>query len=87
MTECTRAECAGKETHPARYHVYDDAVFNTSRMRGIEKLYDAFRDELHTAILEFGDIPYPTEFEPDENGIDDYREWYTTQVILQLLNP
>ena len=84
MRECKRMECAGKAIHPAGYHRYDDAVQNTSEMRGIEKLFERFFDEVCNSILDYGDMPYPMEYDSDSDAIADFRDWYAMAVIRKL---
>lgn len=85
---CLARDCAGTPEHPANFHRYDDAVISTSEMRAIEKRFERFFEEMHEAMVDEGDIPFPTEYEGEalaDGYFDEYRDWFTMQVIRKLI--
>lgn len=87
MANCERKACANLPMHPENFHSYDSAVMNTVEMRGIEKLFDAFYEKLDDAIRDFGDMPYPTEYDGMEFTLDEFRDWYNAEVIRRFIGP
>jgi len=86
---CARVECEKLPSHPARFHEFDAAVTATSELRVIEKRFERLFEEMHDAMVDEGDMPFPFDFESFEGGddvIDDFRDWYTMQVIRTLIN-
>lgn len=87
---CTQESCKNAPAHPGNFHRYDDAAKSTSEMRGIEKIFERMFDEMHESIMNYGDIPYPTEYEREspenDDFISEFRDWFTMQVIKQFVN-
>ena len=86
MTECTRAECKGKATHPEGYHRYDNAILETIENSAVERVMERFYEEIWELMVDAG-MPFPTEYESDGDVIDDFRDWYTTETIKRFFSP
>lgn len=84
--ECKREECKGKANHPEGYHRYDDAVMNTIENAAVERKLESVFEELWDMMVD-ADMPFPTEYENGGDQIDDFRDWYTTEVIKRFFSP
>ena len=85
--ECTRASCEGA-AHPELFHAYEADIATVAQTRGAEKLFERFFEELWEMLPDL-DAPMPFELESFEGGddlIEEFRDWFTTQVIRTLAN-
>lgn len=81
---CKNEECIsqGVPNHPKNFHSYDEDVIAASNLRSFQKKWDEF-------FMEFMDMaqnemPFPDEYENDVDTLDEFRIWFTMQVIRNL---
>jgi hypothetical protein len=82
---CTRKRCAemGIPQHPENFHNYD-VDFNadfTIHYKEYQKRWDAFFDGMLDNVMENSDIPYPLEYDNDEDTLQEFQIWFTMQII------
>ena len=90
LPNCTRPECARVAIHPGAYHECDPEVKEVSETREWQKKWDEFFDNAWEAMIDLG-MPYPSlvpamsEVDDEDDLADDFRDWFTNEVIAQMI--
>lgn len=90
LPECRRPECARVASHPSAYHECDDDVKVVSDLKEFQKVWDEFFDNAWERMVDWG-MPFPamvpamSEVEDEDDLADDFRDWFTNEVIRQMI--